>query len=450
MATPTKNAVPTTAFIPLLLTADLNSMLFGTKWGGGVGHGVTLTYSFPAASAAWLSPYSSQNEPAGLRALDAAQKEAARSALATWASVANVKFAEVADNGGTVGEIRFAFTTKLPGGTMGWAYMPADAANAGDIWFNAKDMVESGEPGSYFYLTMIHEVGHALGLNHSFALPSEQDNFFFSVMSYTASPWSADRDNYASFYPTTPMYDDILAIQAIYGASGLTSNAGDTTYTYAKGRYFETIFDTGGKDTIVYDGTDRCEIVLQPGAFNMLSDPIKFTGTSSRSTVAIGPNTIIENATGNAGNDRLEGNASRNMLQGRSGSDTLIGAAGGDSLKGGKGSDSLVGGSGRDTFDFNKVSEVGLRNHDIIADFKPGRDRIDLSDIDANLIAYGNDAFALIAEPGRVLSGNAGELRWYERRGATFVIGDRDGDTHADFKLELTGSKALTPDDFIL
>src|SRR5262249_14200380 len=161
-------------------------------------------------------------------------------------------------NSATVGELRFAFSHNLDSFEAAHAYYPSSYAAAGDVWFNP-DYFNVGHNGialgSYDFFTILHEVGHALGLKHSFqapnAIPASLDSFFYSIMSYTASPWSADQDNYASFYPTTPMYYDLLAIQTLYGRA-LTAT-GNNIYTFIDGhKYWQTINDGGGVDKIVY------------------------------------------------------------------------------------------------------------------------------------------------------------------------------------------------------
>ncbi len=42
---------------------EIDSLLGGTKWGGAVGTGATITYSFPGYGAVWASPYSYVDEP---------------------------------------------------------------------------------------------------------------------------------------------------------------------------------------------------------------------------------------------------------------------------------------------------------------------------------------------------------------------------------------------------
>jgi Ca2+-binding RTX toxin-like protein len=76
---------------------------------------------------------------------------------------------------------------------------------------------------------------------------------------------------------------------------------------------------------------------------------------------------------GNDGDDTLTGETGDDALKGGDGDDALDGGAGDDYLSGGEGSDTLTGGEGRDTFSFNKDS-----GDDVITDFTPGEDKIDL------------------------------------------------------------------------
>ncbi|TQS70016.1 hypothetical protein ERN12_15295, partial [Rhodobacteraceae bacterium] len=74
------------------------------------------------------------------------------------------------------------------------------------------------------------------------------------------------------------------------------------------------------------------------------------------------------------GRGTLKGSAKDDMIQGSGGNDILHGAGGRDILADGGGSDRLYGGTGADVF---VLSADGKR--DVIADFQPGIDRLDLS-----------------------------------------------------------------------
>ncbi|NJR64702.1 MAG: hypothetical protein HC772_04265 [Leptolyngbyaceae cyanobacterium CRU_2_3] len=80
---------------------------------------------------------------------------------------------------------------------------------------------------------------------------------------------------------------------------------------------------------------------------------------------------------GDAGNDTLRGGAGNDTLSGGPGNDTLRGDGDNDILNAGAGRDILRGDAGSDTFRFAKGS-IG-RDLDIIRDFTPGEDVIEIS-----------------------------------------------------------------------
>ncbi len=148
----------------------------------------------------------------------------------------------------------------------------------------------------------------------------------------------------------------------------------------------------------------------------------------------------------------LSGSVGANLLIGGSGADRLDGGAGNDQLIGGAGVDHLTGGPGNDVFIFRSIGDsgVGRGRRDIIADFVKGQDIIDLSLIDANTSARGDQAFAFVSSPTSSIVKNS--ITWnYERSdNVTIIRGDVSGNRRADFEIELAGMVLLSANDFIL
>ncbi|HET9640639.1 MAG TPA: M10 family metallopeptidase C-terminal domain-containing protein [Allosphingosinicella sp.] len=130
--------------------------------------------------------------------------------------------------------------------------------------------------------------------------------------------------------------------------------------------------------------------------------------------------------------------------------DVLKGGANADLIHGNLGADQLTGNGGADSFRYQSVEESNSATMDEISDFTPGSDSIDLSRVDANSGAAGDQAFSWIGS--NAFSGSAGQLRAYEQGGTWFVEGDTNGDSVADLVIALTlqGPTPLAAGDFIL
>src|SRR5262245_52698352 len=297
------------------------------------------------------------------------QINVALAALQLYAEIGNISFERVGT--GTSGDdaysnfatILFANyeVTGVDTGTAAFAYFP-DPTRAqplprlspGDPFFDRGDPDNQDDglfSGSYGYTTVIHELGHAIGLEHPGnynAGPGEiieyqkdavffEDSLQYSVMSYFQAS-NTGADHVASgriIYPSTPLLDDIVAVQRFYGAN-MTTRTGDDTYgfnsnttnlafhvTSASENVVFAVWDAGGNDTFDFSGYDTDqEIDLQAAHFSSVGE-LKWN-------VAIGLNVVIENATGGSGNDNIIGNASANLLIGGPGNDKLNGLSGED------------------------------------------------------------------------------------------------------------------------
>jgi Ca2+-binding RTX toxin-like protein len=122
------------------------------------------------------------------------------------------------------------------------------------------------------------------------------------------------------------------------------------------------------------------------------------------------------------------------------GADTIVGSSNGDILVGHTGGDRLTGGAGGDEFRYITALDSAPGAADRILDFAPGSDWFDLSRIDANSHAAGNQAFKWIGSNAftGANAASAGQLRAYGSGSSWFVEGDTDGNGAADFVIEVT------------
>ena len=333
---------------------SVRNLATGGKWGGAIGSGASLTYSFlvPGVSQ-YQYPVGSTEWQTGTT-FTLAQQNAAKLAMQSFANVADITFTQRLDSASQAGDIRWGNSSQPP---TAWAYYPTSNAVGGDIWFggNYPDY-QNPTVGGYGYHTFIHELGHALGLAHPHEsgtnLPvAGHDQLRYSIMSYKGYVSQPTYQGYGlDFYPTTPMIDDIAAMQALYGAN-MGYNAGNNTYSWAAGaKIFETIWDAGGIDWIdASNQTLGAVINLQPGTLSSVGAAIWNGQSDMRDTLGIAYGAIIENARGTGLADVIYGNSANNVLEGRGGNDTLEGGEGNDTLDGGAGNDTLNGGDGLDT-----------------------------------------------------------------------------------------------------
>lgn len=189
-------------------------------------------------------------------AVDAAAQE--------WMKVANLNLspdsANVADI--AIGKIRFQDPPRDVGVAALTFTNPADDPGIrGDIWFSDRHQLDPQNlpQGAIGFFSVLHEIGHALGLHGDKTILRESFNSWrYSVMSYN---WDAFKDANRNplligpggfqAAPSTPMLYDIAAIQHLYGANA-NASIGDDQYRFEMGDHWpiQAIWDAGGNDTI--------------------------------------------------------------------------------------------------------------------------------------------------------------------------------------------------------
>lgn len=379
------------------------------------------------------------------------EKVAMEAALKTWSDVANLQFIP-SDDDASDASLGFTLVDDSDRGVdyLGAAYVPGDRA-AGLSYFNRDgegwNSTGLGQ-GGYGFVTLIHELGHVLGLEHPHDRAPGSPKYpgvkgsdstgdfdlnqgIWTTMSYNDGWLTEDEDALFDVtdygYQGTPMAFDIAAIQHLYGAN-MTHNTGDDVYQVPTGNesgtFYASIWDAGGTDTISAKGArSRTTINLNeaplvgPNAGGYVSKARKIFGGF---TIANGVE--IENAIGGRKGDKLMGNgvanvlngkAGRDRIDGQAGDDTLLGMAGNDRLNGGTGDDLLEGGAGSDVMSGGVGADTFVittqRGDDLIQDFELGVDRLGLgSGLAADalsifqenqgaVVALGGDRLAVLA-----------------------------------------------------
>lgn len=222
----------------------------------------TIVYTFSVTSGNETGDTSIQG---GVYALNATQQASARSAFAYISSLTGIVFKETAI--GSDADVHVCYTDIVSYYTTGlcsWSYSYThigDELNSwsGEAWVYL-DNVQFGSEnknlaaGGEGYETLLHELGHMLGLKHPFDddihLPAATDNTDYTLMSYTST---LNMHSQFSAY-------DVAALAWLYGGDGLggalgINSAGGARYVVGSGAA-DTLAGTAGADKLQGNGGD--------------------------------------------------------------------------------------------------------------------------------------------------------------------------------------------------
>ena len=350
------NGAPTGGLNPWI-----DTLVMGGRWSDADGGTTTIGYAFTEGEGSI--------DEEGLELFtgnewSASEKQSLRAAFATWEALADIDFVEVASADAV---INYWLTDAIGEDTLGLHIAPMMGMStplpglfnpSGSGW-NSQGLSQGG----YAFITLIHEIGHGIGLAHPHdgggdlfpdftifpGVSSARGTYgdynlnqgIFTTMSYN--------DGWATQFPThdyegegvgygwqgTPMALDIAAIQTIYGAN-LSYASGNNSYGLpqmnSSGTFWKCIWDTDGVDEITNETSSIGSTI------NLNAAPL--SGSNAGGYVSYGDGILggftiangvmIENAVGGSGHDTLVGNSANNRLTGNLGDDTLIGGIGDD------------------------------------------------------------------------------------------------------------------------
>lgn len=330
----------------------------------------TIDYAFPQSLEAFNY---SVNEP--VVPFDANYQAAAHFALSS--TIGNAASAGFSFEGFTVQDVNFLGSTDnsnahirlttVEGGTGAQVIdfpngmFSENVDDDGDI-FIGTDLSWAGtettiQAGNAHWQTVLHEIGHALGLKHSFfgdairndaSLPRDLDTYDFTVMTFVTQD-VGDQD-----WPQSFMMLDIAALQYMYGAN-YNINSDDTVYSWSPGSgdtlvngqiaidasgdtIFATIWDGGGFDTYDLSAfTTDLQIDLRAGQSSVFAQDqlasLRF-GNQAQGNIynallyEDNTDSLIEAALGGSGNDSFLGNQGNNVFFGGEGNDFINGGGG--------------------------------------------------------------------------------------------------------------------------
>jgi len=296
------------------------------------------------------------------------EKAAFTAATKLWSAEANITFTIVGDS--TNADVSISRTTdkKAQGGIgnfdegdIGTTHL--GVAQDGSITIDTSQFgfgpigAPFSSAGGYPWETIIHELGHVIGLGHAGAYDAAggdaspqltaYDNTAYTLMSYNRAPdfssdfiWGSSGGTQRS--PVTPMMLDIAAADRIYGLpvggplSGGQTFGFNTNIDASIRNFFDftvntrpviTLFDTGTNNTLDLSGfTIGSTVNLNPGTFSSVA------GLSNNIGIAFG--TRIDTLVGGSASDQIVGNPNGDVLMGGGGTDTITGGSGNDHIYG--------------------------------------------------------------------------------------------------------------------
>lgn len=384
-----------------------DTLLSGVQWFTD-GTTLDLTYSFPNQVSDFVVDLAfgyettggSYDEPfrPGFAELEEYYQTLVRGVFANIETIINVTFTEVDDS--IDSDIRISTTDIADINTVAYAYLPLAKTLysdltvgqpqdplflAGDVWINS-EWLSTVETDASFIFVINHEIGHAIGLDHSFengsTPPFKENNILidttldysrYTAMSYGRWPEGiGESDILSDSSAQTMMPLDVDALQSIYGASVDSNNDVYTllgpsmrNYTGTLASYadekeaiyheivsgYTTIVDSGGYNELWLQIDKDLDIDLRPGTWSDTYGGFELKDSGQRDpNLFLHESTTIHEIHTGAGNDVITGNKADNVIYSYGGDDVVSASDGDDTVNAGSGNDIVTMGRGNDTY----------------------------------------------------------------------------------------------------
>lgn len=291
----------------------------------------TFFFSFPIEKPTYIPISILGWKPANDQLMDAS-----RQIFDALELVLNLEFKELSS---VEGKNIIAISESIQTNTAGFSYFPNISYDLGSDIFISREYSNpfflNNALTNYDYETLVHEIGHALGLKHPFESDGENEvvlDYVEDDTNHTAMSY----DDYSHTFDGTFRTLDWMALTKLYGVNPVYES-GDNTYKFnsIEGTF---IIDGGGIDTIdCVASNSNFFIDLRQGAHS-------YEGSKSSYITAAGQLTIshsseIENVKTGTGNNTVIGNELDNVIITSSGNDTIFAGNGADIVNPGMGDD---------------------------------------------------------------------------------------------------------------
>lgn len=294
---------------------------------GALGQPVTITYSFLDKA-----PPTGAEGGSGFQPFSPTLQQTTRTILSQLQLQTGITFQEVAGDSGT---IRFGINQQA--NTRGYSFLPdqyRNDAKAGDVWLDVETTALM-QPGQEGYYVLLHELAHALGLQHPLRENDTSGQTVlldsFATFAHTVMLDVSAAQNASNVWPSWYGNFDLQALRYLYGGKAFA--VANSTYTIVDGPSSASvvIVDDGGIDVLdISSSRVSGHLDMRPGKISSVG--MNAEGMAHFGNLTISTGTWIENLVATRFDDYIIGNDLDNVIWSLGGNDIILGHGGRDTV----------------------------------------------------------------------------------------------------------------------